>query len=738
MRSFLFSLLTILAHCSPSYAATPAPKPTPTPIPSVFPPVTLKLDDDQFTFTGNWVKDKDPADLNGFYHYNCNPGESAAVQFTGSGFSLYFPVSPHLGTLEVILKNSQNTLLTDVVLNQLSATLKDQTLQYSLPLLPQDTYSLTLKTKSICTAIDRIDLYGKASIIVAPTPTPSPTPTPTPTPTPSPTPTPTPVPSTWTMNFGINDLGHNYWDPVAFNDSARSCTGFWAWDSTGSGKTPPPLILDADHYPQSDAQCLTYMTDTPAGDYTLTWEGTAKVMIPWAKKTVSTGTNSAIVTLAADNQIYIQVTGFNAAAPFKNLHLWMPGTGPSSPMWRAEYTKNLKDIGLDSVRTIASLNMWDNTQKEWIDRTPGIAPGWANDGIPYEAVIALAIEANLKRIWISVPAMASDDYIKQTALLFHSKQELFGKQILVEWTNESWNFGHTSYNWSNSEGNNAQHSTPQNIVPTDHQSYKGVLYYDGNISADGNNVLPHQVDAQGNPIYVTDSYTRDGRASATRAYEMAKIFQSVYADRPNDLGLLYAGQAGWNAWGTIGFQWFKAKFHDNPFKYYAIAPYYDPLWNGGQYCPTGGCKTTADLMAAAKTNIEKDVPNWIDQNLPVAKQYGVKLIDYEGGQNFYPINGDPCTMTDPSSVAQRDPSFKALNLEYFKILQDHGVDTHFEFGYISDWSKNDGCKFGYWAALLNPTDTVNNPRWDALKEANAHAMPGGIIGKIINAVKSIF
>lgn len=305
---------------------------------------------------------------------------------------------------------------------------------------------------------------------------------------------------------------------------------------------------------------------------------------------------------------------------------------------------------------------------------------------------------------------------------------------MVELGNELWNFGHNDWNWVNAEGNGF--TGANNLTVPLHNSTHGVAFYDGNIT---NGVLiPDAKDANGNPILITDGYTRAARAGATRAYEMAQIWKQIYADRPSDLGLVFAGQAAWNAWLSNGLQWVQAKFGNVPFKYGAIAPYFDPLWNNSQYCPTGGCKTEADLLnASSKLIADTVIGASVDANLSVAKQYGMKLVDYEGGQNFFPLNGDPCTMTDPSSIAQRDAAFTPINTAYFNVLQAHGVDTHFEFAYIGDWSQNDGCKFGYWAMLLNPTDTVNNPRWNALAAANAKNKPG-VITTIVNAVKSLF
>lgn len=685
---------------SPTPSLVPTPTPTLLPTPSPLPSPTSVLDDSTFTYKGNWVEDADANDLNGKYHYSCEVGDIASVSFTGSQAFLYFPISTHLGNLGISVADSTGKVLSNATVSQLSSTLQDQKLIYQTAIMPQGTYTLTFTNLSVCIALDRIDVVSQP-------------------------------PATWTMNFGVNMDGGQYWDPLIYTDALKQASGFFFWDKTSSGKTGT-VTSDINGYPQSDAQALLLMTDATPGTYTLTWKGTVTPSIPWAPSFTITGPNSANVgilpsTKSGDHQIYIQLTGFNAASPLTEMHLWGPGySDTTTTVFLPLVTQNLKNIYIDSVRMMPYTETWGSTEVNWSDRTTGTSVSWAS-AAPYEATIAFAKEANLKRLWVNTPIEATNDYMTQMANLFHSTLPA-GVQVMVELGNELWNFGHNDWNWVNAEGNSLTGAA--NITVPLHNSTHGVAFYDGNIV---NGVLiPDQ-----NGVFVTDTYTRASRAAATRAYEMAQIWKQVYADRPSDLGVVFGGQAGWNAWLMNGLAWVQAKYGNMPFKYGAIAPYFDPLWNSSQYCPTAGCKTEADLLSASTQMIAGVVGGQVDANLSVTKQYGVTLVDYEGGQNFYPLNGDPCLMTDPSSMAQRDPAFTAINEAYFSVLQAHGVDTHFEFDYMGDWSQNDGCKYGYWAMLLNPTDTVSNPRWNALAAANARHAPS-LLTKMVDSVMSLF
>lgn len=515
---------------------------------------------------------------------------------------------------------------------------------------------------------------------------------------------PPPPPPIHTMQMGLNSGANSYWANQRFTDAAHSFSGWFFWDSTNSGKTGT-VIYGPTGYPLSDAQCISYMQDYPSGDYLLTWDGTATITIPWATKFVQTGTNSATVTFTnkgpalGASQLYMKVTGLNPINPFGNVHLFMPGMGPTSPMYRPEYLANLKSINVSQMRFMGDLDTSASSVTTWVARPIPSQWDWADMGIPFEAEIELAKEAGLTKIWVNIPVGATDDYVSQMANLFHSSLPA-GIQVMVEFSNECWNWGGGFNCWPamNLEANNVGGTTGHPAL------------YDGNIV--NNKVVPDSLDANGNPIMVTDQYTRAARAAADREYHTAVIWNGVYADRPQDLGMIKAGQAGWTAWTLDGLEWIAAKYGapSTWFKYSAIAPYFDYNWNNGQYKPTAGWQTIQDLLTAATTNVTNDVPTWIDAHKAIANQYGLQLVDYEGGQSFYPLTNPFNATTDLAVLAQRDPGMTVLQNLYFNILEKHGVNIHFEFSYYGGLYGISG----FWDILQNINDT-QAPRWTALK-----------------------
>lgn len=525
----------------------------------------------------------------------------------------------------------------------------------------------------------------------SPTSTVKPSPSPSPSPSPRPSPSPSPIPSTQPSPFptvavtpqanfmAMNLAGQQYWSIGIFNDVSHTFSG---WFPTQNG---PAVIFNSYGYPMNKGSCLSYLLDYPAGDYLATWDGVATIDFQWAKKVVLISPNSAVVTYGESNQAYLNVSGQDASNPFRNFHLYLPGKGPTSPVYTDTYTANLKRFA--GLRTMGAAGTPQTNEVRWVDRVAPTTMSWADRGLPWEAEIAIAKESGVKRLWVNVPIGANDDYVSSMATLLRDNLPV-GTEIMVEYSNEIWNWGggFNGWAWANLEGNTTNPAL-----------------YDGNIV---NGVLIP--DAPG--VFVTDTYVRATRAAADRAYKISLIFKRVFTDRPNDFSMIWAGQAGWNAWATNGLQWVKAKYGVMPFKYLAIAPYFDPRWLSDKYAPVGGFKTKDDLLAGALKMVQTDIPLQIDAHKPLADQYGVTLIDYEGGQNFYALS-DPYTATDPSTLAVQDPKIGQIYDIYLNILKQHGIVTHFELNYEGElWGK-----FGYWAVLQSPTDTgPSNYRWAAL------------------------
>jgi hypothetical protein len=89
---------------------------------------------------------------------------------------------------------------------------------------------------------------------------------------------------------------------------------------------------------------------------------------------------------------------------------------------------------------------------EWADRASMTDATWTGaltgrePGAPWEMVIALANETG-KDIWINIPVSASDDYIRQLALMLLDDLDS-GIVLYVEYSNEVWNGLFPQSNWN--------------------------------------------------------------------------------------------------------------------------------------------------------------------------------------------------------------------------------------------------------------------------------------------------
>ena len=55
-------------------------------------------------------------------------------------------------------------------------------------------------------------------------------------------------------------------------------------------------------------------------------------------------------------------------------------------------------------------------------------------------------QANLKKVWINIPVNADDSFVKSVADKFAANLAA-GKQVVVEYGNENWNFAFSHPHW---------------------------------------------------------------------------------------------------------------------------------------------------------------------------------------------------------------------------------------------------------------------------------------------------
>jgi hypothetical protein len=522
-------------------------------------------------------------------------------------------------------------------------------------------------------------------------------------------------PKGWLM---MNDSANTYYSNCRWADAGRNASGFYSTNNQ-------PFQYSLHGYPIGTniaARANLWLLGCPAGDYNVTWQGNASVNfvgsggVTWKPIDANHGT----LTLPApckfvqtqwgpnpSEMSYIDVTSSDPAHPLDALHVWLPGYGPGTPhagkLFHDQHLAIVRKFA--GVRCMNSLNVASGTEENWAERVTLDHWDWSSKAVPIEADIELAKEAGLKRLWVNIPIKANDDYVRNAARLYHDK--LHGVELIVELANENWNWGGGFIGWP------TVHHIANKVRP---QAFDGAIV--------GGKLMPLDRDAQGNPIYVTDEYVRAARCAADRAREVALIFQNVYRDRPRELLNVYCGCSADPRWITLGLEFLVAKYGSHPFQLIGIAPYVNFWAADGKYCkPTGpnGTFVLTDLFTACDAYLsdtnQPGIPWQLVQHEALAKQYGVRLVDYEGGQHFFPQD-KPYTGKDLSTQAQTDPRMGAMYDKYFATLHQYGVAMHCDFLPIGQpWNQ-----FGYWADLQDYSDMANNPpRWAALMREAARS-----------------
>ncbi len=194
----------------------------------------------------------------------------------------------------------------------------------------------------------------------------------------------------------------------------------------------------------------------PAGIYRAEWEGTGTVKFGFAATTIEEGItpdgrNYALLSVVPQNNgIWLRIETLDPADPIRDIHLWMPdynGQSFAGKVWTpgADFSP-FHPLFLERLQPFKAIRFMDwtstnfNNLRVWSDRrTPQDARQAFDDGkgVAYEYLIELANELDAD-VWINMPHMADDDYVRNYATLVRDHLEP-GRKIYIEWSNEVWN-----------------------------------------------------------------------------------------------------------------------------------------------------------------------------------------------------------------------------------------------------------------------------------------------------------
>jgi hypothetical protein len=488
-----------------------------------------------------------------------------------------------------------------------------------------------------------------------------------------------------------SDVGINCYAPVdyarnrAFADVMKTARPF-----TQIGDFETPAALDARGWPTSDAQTMIF-ADLPRSNGTYAFSCTGRTDLEADGGTVANlhydvARNRTTASLRiGDPQVSHLILFFhNTRGGVRDIRLMRPSAQgattsyPANRLWTDDFLALVKRF--KTVRAMDLVATNHNAQTEWSERVlptnvsfnrtlPGY--GWQGRGMPWEYVVHLA-NTTRTDLWVNVPVSASDDYVRNLALLLRDGSTVGGVtyaglrsalKLYVEYSNELWNSG----------GDFEQSYTNLEAAETEVASGRSPLDFDG----------------ESNRYYLA------WRRVGLRAAQISTIFRDVFGDaqmmsriRP----VLAWQQDDGQATGSLALdfvdRYFGAARPDAPIPHPVNWFFYG---GGGSayYNPENGNPdlTLASIWGSETFDLERWRSRlWRDAYLTIA--YGLKRVAYEGGPSMDGIEsaeakraawGDP-RMTD--LIRRHHDLWSEMNGDLINYHAD--ADRSYEWAFVQD------------------------------------------------------
>ena len=453
------------------------------------------------------------------------------------------------------------------------------------------------------------------------------------------------------------------------------------------------------------------------GAYQLSFNGTA-VVHDWGYDTIAnqsydptTNTTTATVNVATGGGATAMIMQFTqtqrtAASPVNtgltNVKLIRPQFAPNGQKWWDSPTQEFTNPFLNSFKgfsTIRSMN-WtgaiNSPEVDWADRTPDnwptvshymtpaagslkyLAPpggGMYQTGQSWESAIDLA-NATQTDMWINIPVMATDDYVKSLAALIKSRLNP-SLHVYVEWSDEIWNFGNP---WWTETNFNADQLNAQLAAD----------------STENANYAAH-----------CDGWAYAVCHVAERVMQFSQDFASVYGQAAINTTIrpLLCYQGGYWVMVEQALR-FIAEAYGPPSQYfYAICG--APYWNPANALPSGS--TEADVLTAMNNATAATVPD-LTIGTAMALYYGLHHFTYEGGPALGYIsitNASSADLTAILTQANLDPGMGANVTQGLTTAFQTGVDMYMYYSGVEN------ANAGYWGATPDILD-LGAPKFAAL------------------------
>lgn len=420
------------------------------------------------------------------------------------------------------------------------------------------------------------------------------------------------------------------------------------------------------------------------GEYTLIAEGTGELLFRGGGgMLVSTSPyqRSRVITLTGGRQeipFVIHDTEFGDG--FDNLFLYIQRSDPSDPItdldlvmpgsletYQADpfvddYTDGLQSFG--NLRFMEWNATNNSTVVSWADRTTEASATQAGRaGGTYESMIDLSNQLQ-QDPWITIPARANDDYVRQLAILVRDRLDP-GLKVFVEYSNETWNSTFNQSSYVQSEGlalslDSSPFTAGQKFVAK--RSAEIWSIFDQEFGTESADRIVKVLASQSNNPFVSE----------TRLAALTDPAINPTGIMPDTLAVA----------SYFGF---------------SVA---DDLVREGLVNNV----TVDQIIDRLRTDLETRVPGELAAQKAFADQYDLWLITYEAGQHligtFANLNNN--LLTEKLIAVNRDPRMYQLYQDHLDLLVEYEVALNSNFNYVYEPNR-----FGSWGLKENQRQSID-------------------------------
>ncbi|AHG22766.1 hypothetical protein Z042_12240 [Chania multitudinisentens RB-25] len=516
--------------------------------------------------------------------------------------------------------------------------------------------------------------------------------------------------------LGINLGNVDDWSSEHFfNDAMKQARPFAAVSAAWEGLNTP-IATDANGWPLGDAGVLPMAVNAdhlqvkphPSGSYKLSFkgQGTAQMVVKAGGKLLTVTYDALTQTYYADvnydNKSNLYFTFEGIVGGVKDVRLLRP-QHYASDTFNAVFLQRLKAednkiFGI--IRFMETTGTNGSKIAEWSERT---AKSYATQqrqfkgrpaGMSWEYVIELSNMTG-KDPWINVPHLASDDYIRNLALLFKNNLNS-ERKLYIEFSNEVWNELEKPYFAQRKEVGKA--ACDKVLISGDPDNY-----YSG-LSGNKANCLTYKTEME---------YAFLGRHYAWKVKHISDIFREVFGDAA--MMTRVRPMLAWENWSLRSTKAGKLpdqlqylnQMYGSPHNYiYGISTsaYIEMISKAGD-TPSNLMLSVDEILERMNEYVQTVSVDRFHAMRDLADQYNLKMFAYEGGPSLL----DKVNF-DNKLAANSDPRMKEIIKTLLQNWQDAGGDTFIYYMLASSYASH-----GFWG-LSEQLDDENTVKWQALKE----------------------